>query len=410
MTNKSGQSIVLTGATGFLGAYLMAGLLERGYQVTVLGRASKEVRLSDRLTGLLRWFGIDDPGESLCSMEADFSKKHLGIEDAAYARLCAGTGRIIHCASDTSFVERNRARVIESNVNSLPALLDFAAEAKAEHLYYVSTAYAAGRCEGVCLETPIANHYFNNIYEESKAQAEAIIQRFCKNQGVPLSILRPSIVYGDSKTGSSLKFNALYYPVKSLLYIRDIYAKDILEQGGKRSRHWGVRLGDDGVLFLPMSIYLSHGGSVNLIPVDYFVEVALSIVEHSESGRIYHITNHNPPSMTTLLEYAERFLGVRGIQLLWNSSGTNPKPNPAEELFDRFIEPYRPYLSDRRVFDRSGTKSIDSGLSAPPFTYDIFERCMKYAVACDWGRRAGPPIVGAVDRQPELAPPTRGVA
>ena len=62
MTHKAGQSIVLTGATGFLGSFLMASLLERGYLVTVLGRASKDIRLSDRLSGLLRWFGIEDFG------------------------------------------------------------------------------------------------------------------------------------------------------------------------------------------------------------------------------------------------------------------------------------------------------------------------------------------------------------
>ena len=45
MHDDAGRSIVLTGATGFLGAFLMAGLLERGYQVTVLGRASMDMRL-----------------------------------------------------------------------------------------------------------------------------------------------------------------------------------------------------------------------------------------------------------------------------------------------------------------------------------------------------------------------------
>ena len=113
-------------------------------------------------------------------------------------------------------------------------------------------------------------------------------------------------------------------------------------------------------------------------------------------GRIYHITNNNPPSITTLLEYSERFLGVRGIRLLWDSSDANPARNPAEELFDRFIEPYRPYLSDRRVFDRSCAERIDSGFSAPPFTYDIFGRGMSYAVFCDWGRKGGPLLVDAV--------------
>jgi nucleoside-diphosphate-sugar epimerase len=255
--------------------------------------------------------------------------------------------------------------------------------------------------EGMCMETPITTNSFTNVYEESKAQAEGVIGRYCENRGLPLSILRLSIVYGHSKTGIALKFNALYSPVKSLLCIRDIFVKDIVEQGGERSRQWGVSLGDDGILSLPLAIYLPNRGTVNLIPVDYFVESALCIIEHSGSGRIYHITSDNPPDMTTLVEYSERFLGVRGIRVLWDPSRINPAPNPAEELFDRFIEQYRPYLSDRRIFDRSRTESITPGLSAPPFTYDIFERCMAYAVACDWGKKVDPPNVGLTGQTAE---------
>ncbi len=166
MQGKSGRSIILTGATGFLGAFLMAGLLERGYQVTVLGRPAGDMRLSDRLSRLARWLNID-PGGKLSAIEADFSKRHLGLDDKAYGDLCANAGKIIHCASDTSFAERNRERVMNTNVESLSSLLDFAADSRAEHLYYVSTAYACGRCEGICMETPVTAESFNNVYEHS---------------------------------------------------------------------------------------------------------------------------------------------------------------------------------------------------------------------------------------------------
>ncbi len=388
------RSIVLTGATGFLGAFLMAGLLDRGYDVTVLGRPSNGTGLAERLSDLARWFGIADTGERLIALEADFSKNRLGLDATAYGRLCATACKIIHCVSDTNFAERNRAQAMATNVNSLLPLLDLAADAKVVHLYYVSTAYAAGMHEGICMETPITTDRFTNVYEESKARAEGIITRYCENRGVPFSILRPSIVYGHSKTGSALKFKALYYPVKSILCIRDIFLKDIVEHGGARSGQWGVRLGDDGILCLPLAICLPNRGSVNLIPVDYFVESALCIMEHSGSGGIYHITNDNPPDLPTLLEYAERFLGLRGIHAEWEPPGRNHTLNPAEELFDRFIQQYRPYLSDRRTFDRSRTKSVTPDLSAPPFSYEIFERCMDYAVTCDWGRNINLPRQG----------------
>lgn len=392
MYDKTSGLIVLTGATGFLGAFLMAGLLERGYQVIVLGRASKDLSLSDRLSGIIRWFGIADPGERLISLETDFSKKHMGLDEKTYGHLCAADCKIIHCASDTSFAQRDRVKVMATNVDNLPALLEFAVDSKARRLYYVSTAYACGICEGLCMEAPVTADRFTNVYEESKAQAEEIIMCYCESNGVPLSILRPSIVYGHSKTGRALKFNALYYAVKSLLTVRDIYLKDITGQGGRRSKQWGVSLGDDGILTLPLSIHLKSRGAVNLIPVDYFVESALGIIEHSGSGGIYHITSDNPPNMITLVEYSQRFLGVRGVGALWDYSGNPPEPNPAEELLDKFIKPYRPYLSDTRIFDRTHAKRVTHSLVAPSLTYDIFERCMAFAVECEWGKKAGFPV------------------
>ena len=385
--DEAGRSVVLTGATGFLGAFLMAGLLESGYHVTVLGRPSASMTLPDRLSGLLQWFGIDDQEGRLSSVAADFNEKNLGLDDASYRHLCERSGRIIHCASDTSFAERNRARVMETNVDGLSSLLDLAADSKTAHLYYVSTAYAAGMREGLCMETPVCCNAFTNVYEESKAQAEGIVTRFCSDKNLALSILRPSIVYGHSKTGKALKFNALYYPVKSLLYIRDIYTKDIVDHGGERSRQWGVSLGDDGILSLPLAIYLANIGSVNLIPVDYFVECALGIMGHAGPGGIFHITSDDPPDITRLLEYSERFLGLQGVHAVLARQGDNPDLNPAEELFERFIKQYRPYMCDKRKFDRTCMKSIMPDFPAPVFTYDIFERCMSYAVACDWGKK-----------------------
>jgi len=388
MREEADRSIVLTGATGFLGAFLMANLLEKGYHVTVLGRASKGMKLSDRLSTLVRWFNITEPGESLRALETDFSKKHMGLDDETYNLLCDAASKIIHCASDTSFAERNREQVMTTNVNNLAALLDLAADARAAHIYYVSTAYVAGKCEGLCMEKSVTTDSFTNVYEESKARAEVIISQYCENHNIPLSILRPSIVYGHSKTGLSMKFNALYYPVKSLSYVRDIYIKDILDQGGAQSRRWNISMGDDGILCLPMEFYFPNNGFVNLIPVDYFVESTMRIVEHPVSEGIYHLTSDNPPDMATLTEYTERFLGVRGIRILSDPAQRTHEPNPVEELLGRYIEPYRPYLSDMRIFDRSRINNITVGLINPTFTYEIFERCMAYAVACDWGRKS----------------------
>lgn len=384
------KSVVLTGATGFLGAFLLAGLISRGYHVTALGRTSKDKSLNERLANITNWLGIDPKG-NLNAIETDFSQKHLGLDDKSYGRLCADSYKIIHCASDTSFALRFKDRVMEANVSNLSSILSFAEDSHTEQIYYVGTAYASGQCCGLCREAPAAIEHFTNVYEESKAMAEGIIIKRCKDLGMPLAILRPSIVYGDSKTGKALKFNAVYYAMKSLLLVRDIFVRDLKEQNGARSQKWGFSLDGDGNLHMPLNVYMPGEGSANLISVDHFVDAALCILEHPQAEGIYHITCDDPPEIARLMEYGEKYAGARGIRMQWNPAGKNPNPNPAEEMFDRLIEPYHPYFSDRRNFDRSRLKAIAPGLSTPPFTYDIFERCIDYAVKSDWGKADGFP-------------------
>ena len=63
----------------------------------------------------------------------------------------------------------------------------------------------------------------------------------CREEGIRLNVYRPSIVYGDSRTGRSLRFNALYYPVKAALFLRDLYLRTSARRGGEAAE-MGIRL------------------------------------------------------------------------------------------------------------------------------------------------------------------------
>jgi nucleoside-diphosphate-sugar epimerase len=226
---------------------------------------------------------------------------------------------------------------------------------------------------------------FTNVYEESKASAENIIARFCENNFIRLSIIRPSIVYGDSQNGRSLKFNALYFPIRSAQSIRDIYLNDLINNGGKKAEKHGIYIDKDGYLFLPLKIHLPSEGDLNIIPVDYFVNATLKILENSTLGGIFHLTNNFPTTMKIVAEYYGQLMKVRGVEIIYGKQLENALRNPAEELFDRFIEPYRPYLADNRKFDRTNADLATDHLEPPEFTYEIFKKCIEYAIAVNWG-------------------------
>ena len=119
--------------------------------------------------------------------------------------------------------------------------------------------------------------------------------------------------------------------------------------------------------------------------MDYFTEAIVAIVENPGAEMFYNITSDTPESTINLASYAERFLNITGIEVVIGSSPDEMR-NPPEELFDHFIKPYRPYLSDKRTFMRGNTDKATRGLFPPEFNYEIFERCMTYAVSADWGK------------------------
>ncbi len=385
MTDTNTQTYVLTGATGFLGSHLLDALLQRGNRVVVLGRSSASESLAARIDKLQAWFDLRGRSGQIETAEVDFLKPLCGLDPKTYRALCKKAGTLIHCASDTRFSERNRRESTATNVDSLEQIIGFAKDSNAPWFHYISTAYAAGIASGHCPEAPVASERFVNVYEETKARAELEVALHCTKGAIPFTIIRPSIVYGDSRSGRANCFNALYNHVRSLYYIREIYRKDIHEHGGRKSREYGIYQEDSDILHIPLKIAVAHNGAINLIPIDYFVSATLSILTHAQTGTYYHITSDNPKTVKDIASYCEAFLNIRGIEVVYGIAPDTPL-NPPEALFNRFIEPYLPYLSDTRMFARSNTDAATAGLIPPEFTYDIFQRCMEYAVGANWGK------------------------
>jgi nucleoside-diphosphate-sugar epimerase len=385
LTLKNKPVIALTGATGFLGSHLMAGMITKGYNIIVFGRPAKNESLEERIFRLLKWFGVDSMSDQVTCIDTDLSQDNLGISTGEYSRLCSVVDSVIHCASDTSFAESKREKVMAANINNLNGILEFSKIAHVNFFHYISTSYVAGTGVTYCKETLPSVKTFTNVYEESKAEAENIISRFCDKNDIPFSIIRPSIVYGDSQTGRSLKFNALYFPVRSAQAIRDIYLNDLMNNGGLKAAKNGIFIDKEGYLFLPLKVYLPYEGDINIIPVDYFVNATVKIIENCSTNGIYHLSSPYRTTMKIVAKYYEQLMKVRGVEIIYGAMPNDLVRNPAEELFDRFIEPYRPYLSDNRVFDRTNTLLITDNFNPPEFTYDIFKTCMEYAINVNWG-------------------------
>lgn len=388
-SSRRGRSsrILITGGTGFLGSHVMARLLEAGFQVTLMARPAPEADAAARARFLMEWHRIPaDARHRLRVVPGDLLDPALGLDAIERRRLLAETDEIIHCASETSFAERKSTQLEEVNVRGLERMLDFAAAGHCTAFHYLSTAFAAGRREGVCPETLATPGAFHNAYEQTKCRAEQVAWRRCHDQGIRAVVYRPSIVYGHSVTGRSLLFNAMYHPVRAAVFLRDVYLRDIRERRGGRAHSVGVRMNPDGViLHLPLRME-AEGPGIDLVPVDFFVEAFAAIFSAALEGGIFHIVSGRPTPVAEIAAFTCRMFGLSGIEAVRRVDLEGTPQNAVEAAFNRMIDVYRPYLLDRRVFatEKSGPILERAGLSCPRFTYEVFQRCMGYAVALGW--------------------------
>jgi nucleoside-diphosphate-sugar epimerase len=386
---RSGR-ILLTGGAGFLGSHIATALLRSGFKVVALVRPQKGLSAGARIARLLDWFGLEEEARrNLRVIEGDIGDPRESDGAPGLSRPLEGIDEIVHCASNTSFAERKRAEVEAANIDGLRNVLDLAVRTGCGFFHHVSTAYVAGRRTGPCPESWVEEGPFTNVYEETKARGEIMARDVCRREGIRLNVYRPTIVYGDSRTGRTLRFNALYFPVKATVYLRDIYLADIREREGRKATELGVRLAEDGTLTMPIRIEVAPGGGINLVPIDHYVRAFMAIREDGLDGGIYHIAGPRPTTIEDLVAFGKRCFHLAGIETCGPEGFIGRPKNALEVLYDSYLEIYRPYMQDTRSFDTTNAAPIleKRGLVCPVFDYEAFKRCMDFAVKVDWGSK-----------------------
>ncbi|MCX6088788.1 MAG: SDR family oxidoreductase, partial [Candidatus Atribacteria bacterium] len=260
------ETVLVTGANGFLGTQVIRCLLkETGFQIIALVRGNNPPDARRRLNRA--WWDWPELrkalGKKVEILTGDMVLPQLGLSDDTYQRLVQELTHIIHTAADLRLagpIEELRA----VNVWGTTQLVELARAAHRDHgvvrFTQVSTAYVAGKRTGTISEDSLTDRFgFHNGYEQTKYQGERVVQAI-KNE-LPVTMVRPGMIVGDSRNGQIKNFNTLYYLLR-------------LHLNGK-------------LKILPAS----PQQRVNLIPVDVVAEAIIRLtLDPRATGGTYHVT------------------------------------------------------------------------------------------------------------------------
>jgi len=270
------KTYFMTGATGAIGTALVPILLEdRNARIKLLIRAKSTEELYVRLEKLCQFWkvGFEDSDfrGRIQAIRGDVVSPHFELDELTYRGVCADCTHIIHSAGNVRMnLPLEEAR--RSAVGSAQNIVEFSRDcSRLEKIEFVSTVGVGGHLALVpetWLSEPRA---FHNTYEQSKAEAEDYIRTEAE-QGLPLTVHRPSMVVGDSRTGKIIHFQIFYYLCEFL--------------SGRRTRGILPQLGD---------------AQLDIIPVNVVAEaIAWSSRRVDTAGRIMHLCSGPEKSLKLL--------------------------------------------------------------------------------------------------------------
>ncbi len=252
----------VTGATGFIGRFLVERLLEREGTIYVLVREGSRGKLMERVAG----WGAEEG--RIVAVIGDLAGELLGVSDADRKKL-AGVDHFFHLAAVYDMEASDEHNHV-TNVGGTRKAVALADEIGAKRFHQVSSIAVAGRYRGLFLENMFdEGQEFKDPYSRTKFESEFVVREDCK---VPWRIYRPGIVVGSSQSGEMDKIDGPYYFFKVIQKLRSVLPP------------W-------------MPVIGLEGGKINLVPVD-FVANAMDYVAHQDGldGKTFHLTDPDPKS------------------------------------------------------------------------------------------------------------------
>jgi thioester reductase-like protein len=278
----SDETIFLTGFPGFIAGRLVERLAREGARFLLLVQPTFAERAQTEIAQLSEETGAT--AERFRVLEGDITREDLGLSASDLEEAQSAATVLFHLAAvyDLAVAREVGMRVnVEGtrNVNRFALRLPVL-----KRYHYVSTCYVAGRRTGLILESELRHEAgFRNFYEETKYLAELEVEAL--KSELPVTIHRPAVVCGDSRTGETAKYDGVYYLINYL-------------------RMW------------PGALSLANIGNrdvrLNVVPVDFVVEAMAALAsDDASAGATVQLADPEPLTTEELFDIISRNLAGR---------------------------------------------------------------------------------------------------
>jgi amino acid adenylation domain-containing protein/thioester reductase-like protein len=266
------SNILITGTTGFVGAFLLDQLLSStNATIYCLVRAESQGCAENRLRHNMERYLVNSEGLTtrVIVVVGDLSKRFLGLEKTRFECLAKEIDVIYHNGAIVNFTYPYTS-LRKTNVQGTEEILRLAAHIKTKRVHFISTLYVfspddlAARQQIIESDNPTHSQSLTLGYTQSKWVSEQLVKT-ANSRGIPTNIYRLGRVAGHSQTGACQTGDFLWRMIKSCIQIGCIPELNLI---------------------------------VDISPVDYLSSaiVRLSQQPHN-SDTVFHLRNPRPPSL-----------------------------------------------------------------------------------------------------------------
>jgi dihydroflavonol-4-reductase len=176
---QAGDQVLVTGATGFVGAAVLRALAGRGLKLRALARAT-----SSRA--------------NLAGVDCDIAIGDM-TDPAAMNAALTGVRYLFHVAADYRLWAPHPSDIIAANVTGTRVVMEAALDQGVQRIVYtssVATLRAADAATSVDETAPLTEGEAIGAYKQSKLAAERLVEAMARDRGLPAVIVNPSTPIG----------------------------------------------------------------------------------------------------------------------------------------------------------------------------------------------------------------------